>query len=462
MSRTRSLWWAAASLVVIEIGSFAPWARAVGSRIDGTNDEIVAALSLVAGIALVVFAVTRDRKLITVPLLAGLISVALIAHDIKDPAGPFGGPGPNFLNDHDPAGPFGGPGPNVRLEWGIWLALAGAVALLLTSILLRIEIGRGAAQPRSFALPRGRRSSLLVKTRLAALGDDALVSEVATRLNRSKTSAVLIARLAERVHAKEAGQLVEGLTHVRELDYSRHSIKLVVSSAAIAKRLGSVEKEPFTVEWIEQSLKAGDVFFDIGANVGPYSLIAAKFTEGRAKVFAFEPAASSYSDLARNVALNDCTQSVIPVPIALWSKTGLLSMRLRSLEAGAARHRLGGDLSQVGPHTRSVLGVRLDDLVDRFGVPVPTHAKIDVDGYELEVLRGAERTLARPEWQSIIIELEREETEGNQVIKSLLAHNQALCAQSRCGIRGYSGAEAWTRRPSHPPPGYDEHRPYST
>ncbi len=52
----------------------------------------------------------------------------------------------------------------------------------------------------------------------------------------------------------------------------------------------------------------------------------------------------------------------------------------------------------------SILGVRLDDLVEHFGLPAPTHAKIDTDGYELDVLGGAERMLDRPEWRSIIID----------------------------------------------------------
>ena len=188
------------------------------------------------------------------------------------------------------------------------------------------------------------------------------------------------------------------------------------------KRLGSVEKEPLTVEWIERSIKAGDVFFDIGANVGAYSLIAAKATGNGARIFAFEPAAASFRDLSRNVVLNGCAESVVPVPLALWSETGLLSLTFRSLSAGASRHRIGRGVASENGRTATILGVRLDDLMERFGIPVPTHAKIDVDGYELEVLRGAERTLARPEWRSIIIELDPDESERNLAIQELLTN----------------------------------------
>jgi hypothetical protein len=75
-----------------------------------------------------------------------------------------------------------------------------------------------------------------------------------------------------------------------------------------------------------------------------------------------------------------------------------------------------------------IVGIPLDELVERFGLPVPNHAKIDTDGYELEVLAGAERTLARKEWESIHVELDREETGRNEQIRRVLAdagfHNQ--------------------------------------
>ncbi len=59
-------------------------------------------------------------------------------------------------------------------------------------------------------------------------------------------------------------------------------------------------------------------------------------------------------------------------------------------------------------------------MIDHLGIPAPTNAGVDVDGYELEVLRGAARTLARAEWRSLIVELDPEETDRNLEIRSLL------------------------------------------
>ena len=203
---------------------------------------------------------------------------------------------------------------------------------------------------------------------------------------------------------KAAGVFVDQFTPVRELDYARHRIELLVSSPAIGRRLGSVEKEPFTVDWIERSIKSGDVFYDIGANVGPYSLIAAKATDNGARVYAFEPSAPSFHDLARNVLLNGCAESIVPLPLALWSESRLLSFTYHSLVPGASTHRVSSDLRLQRPLTASTIGVRLDDLVGRFG---PTRADPRRDRRRRVRARGAARRhadartprVAAPSWR---------------------------------------------------------------
>jgi FkbM family methyltransferase len=168
-------------------------------------------------------------------------------------------------------------------------------------------------------------------------------------------------------------------------------------------RLKSVSKEPFTVEWIERSIRPGDVFYDVGANVGPYSLVAAKAASAR--VFAFEPAAPNYHDLCRNIALNRCEERVSPFPIALWDQTSTVPFSYRALQPGVAMHSMGEDL-EGAEFRQPVLAYRLDDLLATFGLPVPAHAKIDVDGPELKVLQGASVTLGKPAWRSILLEID--------------------------------------------------------
>ena len=98
------------------------------------------------------------------------------------------------------------------------------------------------------------------------------------------------------------------------MDYEGAEILLRRSAPKIELRLRSVAKEPWTVKWIETFLP-GDVFYDVGANVGAYSLLAAKANDGAVPVVAFEPSAPTYHDLCVNIALNGCDEIVTPLPI---------------------------------------------------------------------------------------------------------------------------------------------------
>jgi FkbM family methyltransferase len=252
--------------------------------------------------------------------------------------------------------------------------------------------------------------------------DDALLRDFESRLAGSSDvdAAELLAALVGRMRVGAVATLMERLPPAYALDYASHPIRLLVSSTQIGQRLISVEKEPFTVEWIEQSIGDDDVFYDIGANVGAYSLIAAKATSSRARVFSFEPWPASFLDLSRNVALNGCSGSITPLPLALWSANELLTFASSASVAGAAQHRVAPLIGTPEEGSEAIIGIRLDDLVEWFGLPVPTHAKIDTDGYEVDVLVGAERTLVLDEWQSIIIELDRDDTRRNNQIRTIL------------------------------------------
>jgi len=197
----------------------------------------------------------------------------------------------------------------------------------------------------------------------------------------------------------------------RRMDYAPHDIYLHIdSSTEFETRLRSCAKEPDTVEWIE-SMKPGDTFYDIGANVGAYTLVAAKAFNGSVKVVAFEPAFLNFTQLCRNIALNQCQDSVTPLSIALSDKTSLDSFNFHDLTPGGSLHTLGEAIDYKGDRfepvlKQSVLSFKTDDLIAQFDLPRPTHIKIDVDGIEFSVLKGAEQTLADGTLRSIVVELE--------------------------------------------------------
>jgi FkbM family methyltransferase len=187
--------------------------------------------------------------------------------------------------------------------------------------------------------------------------------------------------------------------HIGRLDYAGAEILVgVTSRAELTSRLRPAAKEPWTVAWLERSVRAGDVLWDVGANIGAYSLIAASLGREAAAIVAVEPAFASYAALCENVVLNGCQDAVLPLPVLLGDSTRLVTLGVA--EAGAAEHEVGGG----GLPT---LSYRLDDLVSGLGVPAPTLLKIDVDGAEAAVLGGAGGTLARSELRSVLVEIDR-------------------------------------------------------
>lgn len=148
------------------------------------------------------------------------------------------------------------------------------------------------------------------------------------------------------------------------------------------------------------------MLYDIGANVGAFSLIGALHCQ--ASVFAFEPTFPSYARLCENVHLNGCAGRIVPLSLALGDARALTPVRYRSLEPGQSRHIVGGPVAEESGYWQPTPMLPLDDAIEMFSLPVPQHIKLDVDGAETSVLRGAAVTLRRPELRSLLIEVERE------------------------------------------------------
>lgn len=212
--------------------------------------------------------------------------------------------------------------------------------------------------------------------------------------------------------------LGDGDASVVLLDYAAHPIRLLATSPMERKwRARSCKKEPWTVAWIEESMSGGGVLYDVGANVGTFSLVAAKVCGRRGTVVAFEPGFASYAHLCGNIVLNRCEAIIIPVPLALAGACGLGSFRYLSLDPGQSRHDFrpeawdADEADTPKRYLQPVLSMTLDSAISTFSLPAPTHLKIDVDGGEIDVLQGAAQTLATSTLRSILIEIDESQTE---------------------------------------------------
>jgi len=182
-------------------------------------------------------------------------------------------------------------------------------------------------------------------------------------------------------------------------------------------------KEPETLRWIDQFGGEG-AFYYIGANVGLYSLYYAQTKPGR--VYAFEPSAPNIRLLSLNVSDNGLSSRIIIVPSPLTESSGIASFRLSMRDEGGSMSTFGQDFGHDGSPIQSVLeyetiGMTLDFMLssDLLSEP-PCLIKIDVDGLEHLILRGAEKVLASEGLCSILIEVNEDFRELAQEVRQIL------------------------------------------
>lgn len=191
------------------------------------------------------------------------------------------------------------------------------------------------------------------------------------------------------------------------------------------------EKEPDTLDWIDACFQPGETFYDVGANIGQYTLYAARRLGGRARILAFEPEALNHAKLNRNILLNDLGDVVTAYPIAVSDRTAIQHFYSKTFAPGAALHALGEPVTQgavpFAPQNRQgAMAVSLDDLTGRFGLPFPDHVKIDVDGIEDKIVAGASRTLEDARLKTVLIEVFMFEDMAGKIESAFFARGFSL------------------------------------
>ena len=134
--------------------------------------------------------------------------------------------------------------------------------------------------------------------------------------------------------------------------------------------------------------------------------------EPTVRVIGFEPAATNYAVLNKNIELNGVSDRFQAYCLALCESSSLDTLNLNNTEVGSWQQSFGGEHDQFDRRIeinfrQGAIGLSIDDFVEIFSPPFPTHIKIDVDGLEVGLLRGGAKTLSSPTLQSIIVEIEQ-------------------------------------------------------
>jgi len=187
-----------------------------------------------------------------------------------------------------------------------------------------------------------------------------------------------------------------------------------VEDTWLPRRFLDVEElEPDTLTWIDQAT-IGSILWDIGANVGGYSIYAAKSRQ--MKVFAFEPSPFNLEFLARNIWINNMEKHITVIPNALAELVSVSPFEMKRIDwagSGSSFNQSDVDDTRGSGFTYTTIGLPADKVCSTFQIPQPHYIKLDVDGIESLILSGATQVLTTA--ISILVEVQDSNTERQTI-----------------------------------------------
>lgn len=192
---------------------------------------------------------------------------------------------------------------------------------------------------------------------------------------------------------------------------------VMLGRASAGRALSLLTKQPGTIAWID-TFPPQSVFWDVGANIGVYTLYAAR---RGARVVAIEPAAVNQFLLAANCEANRVDDRVQCLMLGLGSGARIAQLEVSQF-VPAASFKFEGKGAQQLPGRQAALVLSMDRLVEEYGVACPNYIKIDAPGFTEEIISGAARTLQRPEVRGLHVELREASSRGRRITEVLTGH----------------------------------------
>lgn len=185
----------------------------------------------------------------------------------------------------------------------------------------------------------------------------------------------------------------------KERQFTFLGIKIVAPThdTTIVPSMIDQDYEVFELEIFKKLAEKSSVMFDIGANIGLYSLVVASIPNNKSKIFAFEPVAENRKYIDKNISLNKL-ENIEIVPMAVGEKPGKLKLYLAENSIGT--HSAG----RVTDKNITITKTSIDSFSKLRNV-VPDIIKIDIEGYEAYALEGGLKTIKKHK-PTILIEFD--------------------------------------------------------
>ena len=224
---------------------------------------------------------------------------------------------------------------------------------------------------------------------------------------------------------------------ISTIDYKRKLFIACDNLRELETRANSCKKEPELINWLEiNNNKEKQILWDIGSNVGAYSLVAA--TMGY-KVLSFEPAYQNYFKLHENISLNKLDEQIEAFCISFGDKLQTGNFNIFETSFGTSKGNYNADnyyqLNLEKISQKKTLVFSIDSFIKIFNLPEPSLIKIDVDGGEFEVLKGAATLLEHGKnLKSLLVEFDEDEYSINELETFLKKLNwQIVSKHNRIG-----------------------------
>jgi len=147
-------------------------------------------------------------------------------------------------------------------------------------------------------------------------------------------------------------------------------------------------------EWLESALQPGMVFYDIGANIGFFSVIAAEKVTQQGQVYSFEPVMGTHDRLVENIRLNKLEDQIKTFQAAASDHVGEANIYIPD-KGMDAWNSLAVKPDEGNYQVETIKTVVLDELISDSKLRAPDIIKIDVEGWELHVLKGLQQRLKK-------------------------------------------------------------------
>jgi FkbM family methyltransferase len=229
---------------------------------------------------------------------------------------------------------------------------------------------------------------------------------------------------------------VKKFNRISTLDYKEKLLIACDNIRELETRANSCKKEPELINWLEINRnKEKQIIWDIGSNIGAYSLVAA--TIGY-KVLSFEPAYQNYFKLHENISLNKLDEQIEAFCISFGDKPQTGNFNIFETSFGTSKGNYNADnyyqsnLKKI--FQKKTLVFSIDSFIKIFNLPEPSLIKIDVDGGELEILKGAATLLEHSKsLKSLLVEFDEDEYSINELETFLKKLNWKITSKHNRG-----------------------------